>query len=72
MYDGPDLPTADLPEDLTGPEPQSVPVDVAMLHRIDGYETVGYYVDSKSPSYLYNPYLSADGMHLAAASEIGG
>ena len=53
MYDGPDLPPADLPEDLTGPEPQSVPIDVSLLHRILGYESVGYYPDSECfPTFL--------------------
>jgi len=45
MYDGPDLPSADLPEDITGPEPQLVPLDVSTLHKVPGYETVGYYAD---------------------------
>jgi len=45
MYDGPDIPSADLPEDITGPEPQMVPLDVSTLHKVPGYETVGYYAD---------------------------
>jgi len=45
MYDGPDLPSADIPEDLTGPEPQTVPLDVSLLQRVSGYETVSYYAD---------------------------
>ena len=45
MYDGPDVPPADLPEDITGPEPQLVPLDVSTLHKVPGYETVGYYTD---------------------------
>ena len=45
MYDGPDIPSADLPEDITGPEPQLVPLDVSTLHKVPGYETVGYYTD---------------------------
>jgi len=45
MYDGPDIPSADLPEDITGPEPQLVPLDVSTLHKVPGYETVGYYAD---------------------------
>lgn len=47
MYDGPDVPSADLPEDITGPEPQAVPLDVSTLHKVPGYETVGYYTDGK-------------------------
>jgi len=47
MYDGPDIPSADLPEDITGPEPQLVPLDVSTLHKVPGYETVGYYADCK-------------------------
>ena len=45
MYEGPDVPSADLPEDITGPEPQLVPLDVSTLHKVPGYETVGYYAD---------------------------
>jgi hypothetical protein len=46
MYDGPDVPATDLPEDVTGPEPQTVPLDVSTLHKVPGYESVGYYADS--------------------------
>jgi len=59
MYDGPDIPSADLPEDITGPEPQLVPLDVSTLHKVPGYETVGYYADceyripSTDHRYLY-------------------
>jgi len=56
MYDGPDLPSADLPEDLTGPEPSSVPIDVSTLHRIYGYETVGYYVDGDTGKFFRRLY----------------
>lgn len=58
MYDGPDLPSTDIPEDLTGPEPQSVPLDVSLLHRIYGYETVGYYVDADSAPFITPPRAS--------------
>lgn len=47
MYDGPDIPSTDIPEDLTGPEPQTVPLDVSLLNLVSGYETVSYYVDGK-------------------------
>ena len=47
MYDGPDVPSTDLPEDITGPEPQTVPLDVSTLHKVPGYETVGYYADGE-------------------------
>jgi len=50
MYDGPDIPSADLPEDITGPEPQLVPLDVSTLHKVPGYETVGYYADCEYPN----------------------
>ena len=53
MYDGPDVPSADLPEDITGPEPQTVPLDVSTLHKVPGYETVGYYADGK---YIWHGY----------------
>lgn len=43
MYTGPDLPSADVPEELTAPEPQSVPVQVALLPLIVGYETTACY-----------------------------
>jgi hypothetical protein len=58
MYDGPDVPSSDLPEDITGPEPQTVPLDVSTLHKVPGYETVGFYTDSCAP-YVPPPY-SAD------------
>lgn len=43
MYDGPDMPTTDLPEDHCGPEPVHAPLDVSRLAKIPGYEGVGYY-----------------------------
>ena len=40
MYDGPDLPSADLPEDHTGLEPSPVPLDASKIStHIQGYET---------------------------------
>lgn len=53
MYDGPDLPSADIPEDLTGPEPQTVPLDVSLLQRVSGYETVSYYADGRRSQFIY-------------------
>ncbi|KAI0218715.1 hypothetical protein LSAT2_029584 [Lamellibrachia satsuma] len=40
MYDGPDLPSADLPEDHTGLEPMAMPLDASKIStHILGYET---------------------------------
>ena len=47
MYDGPDMPSTDLPEDHLVPEPQALPPDVANLKRIKGYESVGHYGNGK-------------------------
>ena len=41
MYDGPDMPSTDMPENHSGPEPQLVPLDLSRLHKIRGYEDVG-------------------------------
>ena len=43
MYTGSDLPTTDVPEELTAPEPQLVPVQVSLLPLIVGYETTACY-----------------------------
>ena len=40
MYDGPDLPAADLPEDHEGLEPTPLPVDVSKINiKVTGYDT---------------------------------
>ena len=53
MYDGPDLPSTDLPEDHLAPEPQPLPLDVTRLCKIEGYEHVGYHLNGQySSTYL--------------------
>lgn len=47
MYDGPDLPTSDLPEDRFAPEPQPLPLDPARLHKVEGYDGCGYHVNGQ-------------------------
>ena len=38
MYEGPDLPSTDLPEDHSADEPQRLPLDVTKLQTVSGYE----------------------------------
>lgn len=48
MYDGADMPSSDLPEEHTGPEPVALAPDVSKLQRIRGYEGNKYYGSGKS------------------------
>ncbi|KAK2149872.1 hypothetical protein LSH36_433g02015 [Paralvinella palmiformis] len=59
MYDGPDMPTTDLPEDHCGPEPVHAPLDVSRLAKIPGYEGVGYYPNAEN-SPIISPTLHDD------------
>ena len=56
MYDGQDMPSADLAEEYAGSEPQALPPDVSKLPSIPGYENVGYHgngqYDAKNIDFL--------------------
>lgn len=47
MYEGSDMPSADLAEEYAGSEPQPLPPDMSKLPSIPGYENVGYHGDSE-------------------------